>query len=458
MIETQNYELLSLYNLPNNNNIVVTNKTNEYCANNLPKNNNIGVTNKTNGYSVNNLPKNNDIGVTNKTNGYCANNSNISTSNGENGNATGLNFSLPSNTNGTINLGNGQKIQKEILNNGLLGLSGNCGNNSNMIFNNNPFNNHISNNSIKRSNTYSSNNYYSTQLQLLLNGISNISNTSNSIISGNFLNNALKNNNLFMDSNIFGLPNHQFNLIHKMTNISKFLNELDATVKLSIEILTNISTKIPIYKKEIESVQRMINNDEYLKFIINTNNNNINNILKKENNNNGNKYSLEKENNNDSKNNVMKKESNNEKSSCDNLTHLNSDNNKSIESSSSFSNVHNDLENRKRSNDEMNKDMLFKTTMNMSLQDKKRKLSNIDKGKDEEIAEKEKQDEENECFHCPICLEKANTKTEYCSTICGHIFCKKCLDTSLKKKKICPICRYDFKRSRKFSHKIFLPL
>ena len=41
---------------------------------------------------------------------------------------------------------------------------------------------------------------------------------------------------------------------------------------------------------------------------------------------------------------------------------------------------------------------------------------------------------------CPICTKTIHT---IYTTICGHIFCKKCIDTIVKDSKICPICRSD---------------
>lgn len=43
---------------------------------------------------------------------------------------------------------------------------------------------------------------------------------------------------------------------------------------------------------------------------------------------------------------------------------------------------------------------------------------------------------------CPICLVKK--KNSIVATVCGHAFCKKCLDEWLKVAKICPMCRFDF--------------
>jgi len=39
---------------------------------------------------------------------------------------------------------------------------------------------------------------------------------------------------------------------------------------------------------------------------------------------------------------------------------------------------------------------------------------------------------------CSICLEKINNTT---ATVCGHIFCKVCIQNAIKKQKKCPLCR-----------------
>jgi len=52
--------------------------------------------------------------------------------------------------------------------------------------------------------------------------------------------------------------------------------------------------------------------------------------------------------------------------------------------------------------------------------------------------------EDNELF-CAICLEKRSSlmarEEKFVSTICGHVFCKQCLNNSLKVRTMCPICR-----------------
>ncbi|XP_066600846.1 peroxisome biogenesis factor 10-like [Prorops nasuta] len=42
---------------------------------------------------------------------------------------------------------------------------------------------------------------------------------------------------------------------------------------------------------------------------------------------------------------------------------------------------------------------------------------------------------------CPICLDELSSKCEPKSTKCGHIYCKHCLETIVKEKKKCPLCK-----------------
>lgn len=62
-------------------------------------------------------------------------------------------------------------------------------------------------------------------------------------------------------------------------------------------------------------------------------------------------------------------------------------------------------------------------------------------------------------MNCPICLD---TFSNPCSTACGHIFCEKCIDASIKasvkqkKGRICPNCRSKLP-SRKSYHRVYLP-
>ncbi|XP_019708540.1 uncharacterized protein [Elaeis guineensis] len=55
-------------------------------------------------------------------------------------------------------------------------------------------------------------------------------------------------------------------------------------------------------------------------------------------------------------------------------------------------------------------------------------------------------------FTCPICL---STLTEACSTICGHVFCQRCIKASVQAQKKCPTCRR--KLTINNFHRVYLP-
>lgn len=55
--------------------------------------------------------------------------------------------------------------------------------------------------------------------------------------------------------------------------------------------------------------------------------------------------------------------------------------------------------------------------------------------------------------NCPICIDSLLGKT-IVSTVCGHVFCKQCLETAIKTNKKCPTCRKQIKNNG--YHKIFL--
>ncbi|RRT45255.1 hypothetical protein B296_00038160 [Ensete ventricosum] len=55
-------------------------------------------------------------------------------------------------------------------------------------------------------------------------------------------------------------------------------------------------------------------------------------------------------------------------------------------------------------------------------------------------------------FTCPVCMDAL---VEPASTICGHIFCLKCIKVSVQAQKKCPTCRR--KLTMKSFHHVYLP-
>ncbi|KAL6840405.1 hypothetical protein ACP4OV_030215 [Aristida adscensionis] len=55
-------------------------------------------------------------------------------------------------------------------------------------------------------------------------------------------------------------------------------------------------------------------------------------------------------------------------------------------------------------------------------------------------------------FTCPVCM---NELTDASSTICGHIFCQKCIKASIQAQKKCPTCRRKLGNSS--YHRVYLP-
>ncbi|KAI5002888.1 hypothetical protein ZWY2020_027538 [Hordeum vulgare] len=56
-------------------------------------------------------------------------------------------------------------------------------------------------------------------------------------------------------------------------------------------------------------------------------------------------------------------------------------------------------------------------------------------------------------FSCPVCM---NELVDASSTICGHIFCQKCIEASIKAQKKCPTCRR--KLTMRSFHRVYLPM
>ncbi|XP_018685150.2 uncharacterized protein LOC103993493 isoform X1 [Musa acuminata AAA Group] len=55
-------------------------------------------------------------------------------------------------------------------------------------------------------------------------------------------------------------------------------------------------------------------------------------------------------------------------------------------------------------------------------------------------------------FTCPVCMDAL---VEAASTICGHIFCLKCIKASIQAQKKCPTCRR--KLTKNNFHRVYLP-
>ncbi|PUZ53286.1 hypothetical protein GQ55_5G041100 [Panicum hallii var. hallii] len=55
-------------------------------------------------------------------------------------------------------------------------------------------------------------------------------------------------------------------------------------------------------------------------------------------------------------------------------------------------------------------------------------------------------------FTCPICM---NELTEATSTVCGHIFCQKCIKAAIQAQKKCPTCRRSLNKNQ--HHRVYLP-
>ncbi|XP_017059956.1 putative peroxisomal biogenesis factor 10 [Drosophila ficusphila] len=62
-------------------------------------------------------------------------------------------------------------------------------------------------------------------------------------------------------------------------------------------------------------------------------------------------------------------------------------------------------------------------------------------------------EEDSPCFKCPLCLANVYQRDPV-STRCGHIFCGKCIQSSLKFSSKCPICQKQL--SRKHIFRIYL--
>jgi len=189
-----------------------------------------------------------------------------------------------------------------------------------------------------------------------------------------------------------------------LEKLSKLLDDIEKPTKTSIKYLIDISMKIVQFKREIERIRRTNGNSK----------------------------------NNDSNINI------NRESELD-------DSKREI---------------RPLINERRNTNHFISSTENdcsssSLITNRKRPLDNVDNGsnnnnKKSKVFSKGKEKSSFKLdIHCPICLEELNSDKEYYTTICGHFFCKSCLEVSLKKKKICPLCRYDFNHRKKFMYKLF---
>lgn len=58
-------------------------------------------------------------------------------------------------------------------------------------------------------------------------------------------------------------------------------------------------------------------------------------------------------------------------------------------------------------------------------------------------------------LECPICFERFKDQ-EVSSTVCGHLFCSKCIKQSMEIQKFCPSCKKPI--TKKNVHRVYLPL
>jgi hypothetical protein len=96
----------------------------------------------------------------------------------------------------------------------------------------------------------------------------------------------------------------------------------------------------------------------------------------------------------------------------------------------------------------INPDRILHSIMNTSPEKSRNRMIPIPKIVDNEPRV------EPAMLKCTICLTLAGEKTQLCSTVCGHIFCKPCLEEALRISKNCPNCRK--KLGKKSYHPIFL--
>ena len=68
-----------------------------------------------------------------------------------------------------------------------------------------------------------------------------------------------------------------------------------------------------------------------------------------------------------------------------------------------------------------------------------------EKEEEVELTSKSFLNEQTDNFHeCVICLEEMKTGENLTVIQCSHIYHSKCIQTWAKKKRICPLCDYNF--------------
>uniref|UniRef100_A0A7I4BJK9 RING-type domain-containing protein n=1 Tax=Physcomitrium patens TaxID=3218 RepID=A0A7I4BJK9_PHYPA len=82
---------------------------------------------------------------------------------------------------------------------------------------------------------------------------------------------------------------------------------------------------------------------------------------------------------------------------------------------------------------------------------RKRKLTQLESSQEVPPISSALEKEEEHKLKCPICMD---TMKEETSTMCGHIFCRVCIQGAIKSQKKCPTCRKRLKM--KNIHRIYI--
>ncbi|CAD5163622.1 unnamed protein product, partial [Musa acuminata subsp. malaccensis] len=91
-------------------------------------------------------------------------------------------------------------------------------------------------------------------------------------------------------------------------------------------------------------------------------------------------------------------------------------------------------------------EQVVRSSLNTSNKRYKSSTSTASKLEPAEVIRKEP------AFTCPVCMDAL---VEAASTICGHIFCLKCIKASIQAQKKCPTCRR--KLTKNNFHRVYLP-